>query len=98
MDRYETNLDHLLKVGIKNHHNGALNPKAQFNVTIQDLMERRKARAEQRGQPVPDWRDRDGLPQRPGQPLDRLAPASLRLRSHHRRRILHPASVVRNRP
>ncbi len=55
MDRYETNLDHLLKVGIKNHNNGALNPKAQFNVTIRDMMERRKARAEQRGQTVPDW-------------------------------------------
>ena len=57
MDRYETNLDHLLKVGIKNHNNGALNPKAQFNVTIRDLMERRKARAEQRGQPVPQYQD-----------------------------------------
>ncbi len=55
MDRYETNLDHLLKVGIKNHNNGALNPKAQFNVTINDLMQRRKERAEQRGQPVPGW-------------------------------------------
>ena len=55
MDRYETNLDHLLKVGIKNHNNGALNPKAQFNVTIMDMMERRKARAEERGQPVPGW-------------------------------------------
>ncbi len=57
MDRYETNLSHLLKVGIKNHINGALNPKAQFNVTILDMMERRKARAEQRGEPVPDWQD-----------------------------------------
>ena len=57
MDRYETNLDHLLKVGIKNHNNGALNPKAQFSVTIRDLMERRMARAEQRGQPVPDYQD-----------------------------------------
>ncbi len=57
MDRYETNLDHLLKVGIKNHVNGALNPKAQFNVSIRDLMESRKARAEQRGQPVPEWKD-----------------------------------------
>ena len=55
MDRYETSLDHLLKVGIKNHRNGKLNPKAQFNVTIQDLMQRRQERAEQRGQPVPDW-------------------------------------------
>jgi acetyl-CoA C-acetyltransferase len=57
MDRYETSLDHLLKVGIKNHVNGALNPKAQFNISIQGLMESRKARAEERGQPVPDWKD-----------------------------------------
>ena len=57
MDRYETNLSHLLKVGIKNHNNGALNPKAQFNSTLRDMMERRKARAEQQGQPVPDWQD-----------------------------------------
>ena len=57
MDRYETNLDHLLKVGIKNHNNGALNPKAQFNVTIRQMMERRQARAEQRGETVPDWKD-----------------------------------------
>ena len=57
MDRYETNLDHLLKVGIKNHVNGSLNPKAQFNISILDLMEIRKARAEERGQPVPDWKN-----------------------------------------
>ena len=57
MDRYETNLDHLLKVGIKNHNNGALNPKAQFNVTIRQMMERRQALAEQRGETVPDWKD-----------------------------------------
>ena len=57
MDRYETSLAHLAKVGIKNHTNGALNPKAQFNTTLRDMMERRKARAEQQGQPVPDWQD-----------------------------------------
>lgn len=57
MDRFETNLSHLLKVGIKNHKNGALNPKAQFNTTIQGMMERRIARSEQRGEPVPDWKD-----------------------------------------
>ena len=55
MDRYETNLDHLLKVGIKNHNNGALNPKAQFNTTIKALMVRRQARAQEQGEPVPDW-------------------------------------------
>ena len=57
MDRFETNLSHLLKVGIKNHNNGALNPKAQFNTTIRGMMERRIARSEQRGEPVPDWKD-----------------------------------------
>ncbi len=57
MDRYETNLDHLLKVGIKNHNNGALNPKAQFNTTIRSLMDRRVARAQQQGQAVPGWQD-----------------------------------------
>ena len=57
MDRYETNLDHLLKVCIKNHNNGALNPKAQFNVSISDLMERRVQRARARGETVPEWRD-----------------------------------------
>ncbi len=56
MDRYETNLDHLLKVGIKNHENGALNPKAQFQQTITTMMERRKSRAEERGQTAPDWK------------------------------------------
>ncbi len=57
MDRYETSLNHLLQVGIKNHRNGALNPKAQFNSTLRDMLERRQARAEQRGEPVPDWQD-----------------------------------------
>ena len=57
MDRYETNLDHLLKVCIKNHNNGALNPKAQFNESIRDLMERRKSRAQQRGEAVPEWKE-----------------------------------------
>ena len=49
MDRYETNLDHLLKVGVKNHENGKLNPKAQFQVTVRDMMDRRKARARNSG-------------------------------------------------
>ena len=57
MDQYETSLTHLLKVGIKNHNNGALNPKAQFNTTLRDMMQRRMARAEQRGEPIPDWRE-----------------------------------------
>jgi acetyl-CoA C-acetyltransferase len=57
MDRYETSLTHLLRVGIKNHHNGALNPKAQFNQSLRQMMDRRKARAQERGEPVPPWAD-----------------------------------------
>jgi len=57
MERYETNLDHLLKVGIKNHNNGSLNPKAQFNSTIKSLMDRRVARAEERGDQLPAWKN-----------------------------------------
>ena len=55
MDRYETNLDHLLKVAIKNHANGALNPKAQFQQTVNTMAERRIARAQERGQDVPEY-------------------------------------------
>ncbi|MBM3943260.1 MAG: hypothetical protein FJ316_10130 [SAR202 cluster bacterium] len=57
MDRYETSLTHLLKVGIKNHQNGALNPKAQFNQSLRDIMVRRQARAKERGEVVPAWQD-----------------------------------------
>ena len=55
MNKYETNLDHLLKVAIKNHDNGALNPKAQFRESIKAVMERRISRARERGELVPDW-------------------------------------------
>lgn len=57
MHKYGATLEHFMKVGIKNHNNGALNPKAQFNTTIKDIMERRIARAKQRGRPVPTWKD-----------------------------------------
>ena len=57
LDRYGATREHLMHVAIKNHRNGALNPKAQFNVSIADFMERRKASAAKRGRPVPEWRD-----------------------------------------
>jgi len=55
MNRYGATLEHFMKVAIKNHDNGALNPKAQFNVSIRDIMRSRAERARQRGQPVPTW-------------------------------------------
>ena len=57
MARYGSTREHLMHVAIKNHQNGALNPKAQFNVSLLDIMEQRKKRAEQRGQPIPEWRN-----------------------------------------
>lgn len=49
--------EHLMNVALKNHANGALNPKAQFNVTIRDWMQSRIAAAKQKNKPVPTWRD-----------------------------------------
>lgn len=57
MAKYDITPEYFMRVGIKNHRNGALNPKAQFQSTIRDLMESRKAKAAQRGQPVPEWVD-----------------------------------------
>ena len=48
-------------VAIKNHNNAPLNPKAQFNVSIRDIMNQRMERARKRGQPVPTWRDKWGF-------------------------------------
>ncbi|MCB0992248.1 MAG: hypothetical protein KDB16_14815 [Acidimicrobiales bacterium] len=47
----------LMHVAVKNHHNGALNPKAQFNSTIAQVMDGKRASAEAKGRPVPEWAD-----------------------------------------
>ena len=57
LDRYGAVPEHLMRVAIKNHENGALNPKAQFNRTIRSLMESRLKRLRDRGAPTPEWKD-----------------------------------------
>ena len=57
LDRYGATPEHLMRVAIKNHQNGALNPKAQYTSTILEIMESRRRRLEERGQPVPEWQD-----------------------------------------
>ncbi|MGB2885290.1 MAG: hypothetical protein WBC47_06870 [Dehalococcoidia bacterium] len=57
MAKYGASVEHFMKVGIKNHNNGALNPKAQFNKSIRDLMNSRIEKAKQKGDPVPEWND-----------------------------------------
>ncbi len=57
MKRYGTTIKQLRTIGVKNHENGALNPKAQFSVSIKDLMEKRIKKLKDKGEDVPDWKD-----------------------------------------
>ncbi len=59
MAKYGMTAEHLMNVAIKNHNNGALNPNAQFGITIQKWMEGRKASAKKKGKPVPTWESVD---------------------------------------
>jgi acetyl-CoA C-acetyltransferase len=55
MAKYGMKPEHLMNVALKNHENGALNPNAQFGVTIQKWMEGRVAAALKKGKPAPTW-------------------------------------------
>lgn len=55
--KYGATREHLMNVTIKSHNNAPLNPKAQFNVSIRDIMNSRIERAKKRGEPAPTWKD-----------------------------------------
>lgn len=57
MAKYGAKVEHFMKVGIKNHNNGALNPKAQFNTSIRDIMNSKIEKSKQKGQPLPEWKN-----------------------------------------
>lgn len=57
MAAYGATPETFMKVGIKNHNNGAMNDKAQFGAKITTLMEARKASAAKKGLPIPEWKD-----------------------------------------
>lgn len=57
MHAYGATPEAFMKVGIKNHNNGALNEKAQFGKTIRQVMDGKIAKAEARGYPMPIWKD-----------------------------------------
>lgn len=57
MAEYGATPETFMKVGYKNHENGALNEKAQFGARIADMMEKRKASAAKKGLPIPQWKD-----------------------------------------
>jgi len=55
--KYGAGREDLMNITIKSHNNAPLNPKAQFPLTIRDIMDARQKRLEQRGLSVPDWGD-----------------------------------------
>ena len=46
-----------MNVTIKSHNNAKLNPKAQYNASIRDIMNSKFERAKRKGEPVPIWKD-----------------------------------------
>lgn len=57
MAKYDAPREAFYHVCIKNHKNGALNDKAQYQHTIRQIMESKKERAAMKGRPVPEWED-----------------------------------------
>jgi acetyl-CoA C-acetyltransferase len=55
--KYGTTAEDLMRVGIKNHSNGAENPYAQMQQSIKDMMNSKMKRYEKEGREVPDWSD-----------------------------------------
>jgi len=55
MHAYGTKPETFMKVGLKNHDHGSLNPKAQFGQKISEIMEIKRASAIKKGKPVPTW-------------------------------------------
>ena len=55
--KYGANREHLMNITIKSHNNAPLNPKAQFPLTIMDMMNKKVASAEKKGVEPPQWAD-----------------------------------------
>ncbi len=55
--KYGATWEDLNYVTVKSHENAKLNPKAQFNMTIKDIMNLRIEKYKKKGQPVPEWKD-----------------------------------------
>ena len=64
--KYGASREHLMNVTIKSHNNARLNPKAQFNVSIRDIMSQRIEKAKSKGGPVPAWKDEKEFLRDPG--------------------------------
>lgn len=56
-EKYGASREDLMNVTIKSHNNAPLNPKAQYQATVQDIMRSKIKRAKEKGSAVPDWSD-----------------------------------------
>ena len=56
-DKYGAGREDLMNITIKSHQNAPLNPKAQYQATIRDIMASKVERAKTKGDPVPEWAD-----------------------------------------
>lgn len=56
-ERYGASRENLMDITIKSHDNAPLNPKAQYNATVRDIMGSKIKRAKEKGGAVPDWSD-----------------------------------------
>ena len=56
-ERYGASRENLMDITIKSHDNAPLNPKAQYQTTIRDIMWSKIKRAKEKGGAVPDWSD-----------------------------------------
>ena len=65
-EKYGATREHLINVTIKSHNNATLNPKAQFNVSIRDIMSQKMERARARGESIVAWRDEKEFLRDPG--------------------------------
>ena len=54
--KYGANREHLMNVTIKSHSNAPLNPRAQFNMTIRDIMNAKIEKCKAKGESVPTWK------------------------------------------
>lgn len=64
--RYNANREHLMNVTIKSHNNAPLNPKAQFPLTVRDMMNNKIASLKKKGLPLPEWKDEKDFLRDPG--------------------------------
>ena len=56
-ERHGASREHLMDVTIKSHNNAPLNPKAQYRVSVRDIMKQKIERAKNKGEAIPEWSD-----------------------------------------